>query len=73
MALFTLTRYIETFYEEGSRPDKRTVRGWIKDDILPYHSVKLGHLYYIDPDRPKLSSDVVIRSVIENGPPPQIL
>jgi hypothetical protein len=47
MALMTITEFREMF-SPGSRPDRRTVIGWIKSGELAGR--RLGGQWYIDPD-----------------------
>lgn len=45
MKLMTVKRYIDTHFEEGSKPTLRTVYRWINDGVLP--AERIGKQYYV--------------------------
>ena len=49
MALMRLNEFRDTF-AEGSRPDPRTIVGWIQGGQL--YGKRWGKVWYVDPDRP---------------------
>ena len=61
----SIERYIETHFEDGSRPAPKTVRAWIEKDQLEYEVMRRGARYYIDLARPKSKNPVMNR--ILNG------
>lgn len=46
--LMTISRYIEQTFEEGSRPDPRTVKRWIEHGIIK--GCKIGRDYFVYPN-----------------------
>lgn len=46
--LMTIGRYIEQTFEEGSRPDPRTVKSWIERGII--RGKKIGRDYFVYPE-----------------------
>jgi len=44
--LMAMTPYIQTRFAEGSRPDVRTVRGWIENEQM--QGISYGKLYFIN-------------------------
>ncbi len=44
--LMAMNEYIETRFVEGSRPDVRTVRGWIENEQI--QGIRYGKLYFIN-------------------------
>lgn len=46
--LMTIGRYIEQTFEEGSRPDPRTVKSWIERGII--RGRKIGRDYFVYPE-----------------------
>lgn len=48
MRLQKATTWAETYFEEGSRPDPRTARGWIEKQIVPGRMI--NGVAYVDLD-----------------------
>lgn len=70
MALMSLAQYREMAFEEGSRPDIRTLRRWLELGKLPIYGKRIGKKYYVDPARtpePAISHNPLVLKVLSNG------
>lgn len=62
MALMTVEEYIERKYTPKSRPDKKTVWGWIRTGKIP--AKKEGRRYYIDEKALQLTGNPLVDNVL---------
>jgi len=63
MTLITVERFIEVAFEEGSRPDPRTVRAWIDSAAVRGRKIrprgKKRASYYVDLDAWRQAAEAV--------------
>ena len=59
--LMTITQYQRSYFAEGSRPSRNTVKAWIANDDI--YGEKIGGMWYVDPERKvvKTDNELVIR------------
>lgn len=62
MKLMKATQFRKRYFEKGSEPDMKTVKGWIEEGRLPGR--QLGSIYYVDVDRLELSNNPLVNRVL---------
>jgi hypothetical protein len=65
MKLIALDRFLEKYFEQGSRPSEATARRWMKDGVLPARQV--GHSWYIDEHAWLANGNPLVLGVLEDG------
>ena len=59
--LMTITQYQRSYFAEGSRPSRNTVKSRIENGDI--YGEKIGGMWYVDPDRKvvKTNNELVLR------------
>jgi len=62
MKLMKATQFRKRYFEKGSEPDMKTLKGWIDEGRIP--GQQLGTIYYVDLDRLTLSNNPLVNKVL---------